>query len=320
MYNVFMKVLITGGAGFLGSHLVDRLLQKKHSVIVVDNLSVGKKEFLKPHFKNKNFTFIRADVSDYKNNLKIFSKSIHTIFHLAANSNIQKGVESPEVDFDQTIQTTFSVLQAMRVRSIKRIFFTSGSGVYGDVGSKRVKESYGPLLPASMYGATKLSAEAMIGAFVNLYDMQGWIVRPANIVGSRLTHGVLYDFIKNLKKHPDKLLILGNGRQSKSYLHVNHVVDAIFTIWKKANERVSIFNLSSSDSITVNEIAQIIIEKMNLRDVKISYSGGHGGWRGDVPIVKLDSRKLRDLGWRARLNSRQTISKAVSENLESLTL
>ena len=187
-----MKILVTGGAGFIGSHLVDHLIKAGHKVKVYDNLSGGKYEFLKHHEKNSRFTFVKADLADQKT-LRKESKNIEMVFHLAANSDISKGITDPSIDFRETTQNTFNLLQAMKENGIKKIFFTSGSGIYGDAGSTYTKENFGPLIPVSMYGATKLSAEAMIYAFSNFFDIQAWVLRPANIIGPRLTHGVVFD-------------------------------------------------------------------------------------------------------------------------------
>ncbi|MDD5489267.1 MAG: SDR family NAD(P)-dependent oxidoreductase [Candidatus Moranbacteria bacterium] len=304
-----MKILVTGGAGFIGSHLVDHLLREGHEVKVYDNLSGGNRDFLKHHEKNKRFAFVKADLADRKT-LRKESKKIEMVFHLAANSDISKGISDPSLDFEQTTHHTFNLLQAMKENGVKKIFFTSGSGIYGDVGSTYTKENFGPLIPVSMYGATKLSAEAMIFAFSNFFDIQVWVLRPANIIGPRLTHGVVFDFVKRLKKDSKKLQILGDGRQSKSYLYVLDVIRAIDLVTKKAKQKINIFNIASNSFITVNSIADVITKEMNINP-KRSWTGGKIGWKGDVAKVRINNSKITKLGWKPKYNSRQAVQKTV---------
>lgn len=311
-----MKVIVTGGLGFIGSHLADRLLSLGNFVTIVDNFSSGRLQFLEKKLRNPRLKIIKTDLLDEKRLLNIFIGH-DFVFHLAANPDIAKGIDDPSLDFKQTIIATFNVLQAMRINSIKKIFYTSGSGVYGDLGERYSKEDFGPLLPVSMYGASKLSAEALISAFSHLFGFQAWIVRPANIIGPRATHGVIFDFINKLKNNPENLKILGDGKQSKSYLYVVDVINAIFLILNKAQERINLFNLASEDFIDVNSIANIIIEKMNLKRVKITYTGGPIGWKGDVPIVRINSEKIRKLGWFPKYNSKKAVEKTVEELLKS---
>jgi UDP-glucose 4-epimerase len=305
------KYLITGGAGFIGSQLVDFYLKEGHKILTIDNLSWGKKEFISHNLKNPNFKFINLDLLDFNKLLNNINSDVDVVFHLAANSDIKRGVENPATDFKNTTIVTFNLLQVMRIKKIKKIFYTSGSGVYGDVGKKYTKENFGPLCPVSMYGATKLSAEAMISAFVNLFNMQAWILRPANIIGPRATHGVVFDFINKLQKNPKELEILGDGNQSKSYLYITDVIDAIDLVWKKAKNKVNIFNVTSSTFITVSEIAQIITREMGLKNVRLKYTGGAVGWIGDVPIVRISNTKIRRIGWVSHFTSRQAVIKTV---------
>src|SRR3989338_5052290 len=240
-----MNILITGGAGFIGSNLTASLLQKGHRVSVFDNLSMKTESFLSQYISNPRFKFIKIDLINKKQLQENLSSNIDLVFHLAANSDIAKSAKSPEIDFQNTILATFNILCEMKAKGIKKIFYTSGSGVYGDIGDKFASEDLGPLLPVSMYGATKLSAESMISAFVKLFDMQAWIIRPANIIGPNLTHGVLFDFIMKLRQNSANLEILGDGRQSKSYIYVSDVIEAMFLILEKAKRDINIFNLSS---------------------------------------------------------------------------
>jgi len=306
-----MKLLITGGAGFIGSQLVDFYLKKGHEVLVIDNLSWGKKEFLSHNYNNPNFKFVKLDLLNYKKLLKVLDPNIDTVFHLAANSDIMRGADDPSIDYKNTIKSTFNLLSAMRLKKIKRIFYTSGSGVYGEIGKKKVSETYGPLFPYSMYGATKLAAEGMIAAFVNLYEMQAWIIRPANIIGPRATHGVILDFINKLKKNPKRLEILGDGNQNKSYLYITDVIQAIDCIWRKEKNKISLYNLASDSTTTVNEIAQAVIKEMDLQNVNIEHTEGDRGWKGDVPIIWLTNDKLNALGWRCQFSSKEAVQKTI---------
>jgi len=304
-----MKCLVTGGAGFIGSHLVDHLLKNGHYVKVYDNLSGGNPDFLAHQKNNKKFNFVKADLQDIKK-LKKETKGIEMIYHLAANSDISKGILDPRIDYKQTISNTFNVLQAMKENKIKKIFFTSGSGIYGDVGSIYTKENFGPLIPVSMYGASKLSAEALIFAFSNFYDIQVWMLRPANIIGPRLTHGVVFDFIKRLKKNPQKLHILGDGKQSKSYLYVLDVIKGIDLVAKKSKNKINIFNIASNSYIDVNSIADIITKEMEIKP-KRSWSGGKIGWKGDVAKVRINNGNITKIGWKPKYNSKEAVQKTV---------
>lgn len=310
--NKNLHCLITGGAGFIGSQLADNLLSQGHKITVLDNLSWGKKEFFAHNLENKNYQFIKIGLLNTSQLFKKFPKNVDIVFHLAANSDIMRGTLEPAIDLRNTTIATFNLLEAMKSSGAKKIFFTSGSGVYGDVGKTYTKESFGPLLPISMYGATKLSAEAMISAFVNLYDMQAWVLRPANIIGPRATHGVVFDFINKLKKNPKELKVFGDGSQSKSYLYVEDVIAAINIVWKKSNESFNLFNISSDSFIKVSEIAEIVVGSMGLKDkTKIKYTGGNRGWKGDVPIVRLDKNKIYSLGWKPKYSSKEAVIETI---------
>lgn len=315
----YKKILITGGAGFIGSQLADYFLFKGFKVLVIDNLSWGKKQFFEHNLKNINYKFVELDLLNKKelNNLDL--KNIDTVFHLAANSDISRSAKDPVIDLDNTTMATFNLLEKMRNNDIKKIFYFSGSGVYGDVGDKYTSERFGPLCPVSMYGATKLSAEAMISAYVNLFDMKAWILRPANIIGPRATHGVIFDFINQLKVHKNYLKILGDGKQSKSYLYVKDVIKAVDLVWNKANENINIYNIASKSFITVTEIAKEILKQMKLKNTKIEYTGGNIGWKGDVPVVRIDNHKINKLGWMEKFSSKQAVSHTISDLLKNET-
>lgn len=303
-----LKIFITGGAGFIGSNLVDRLI-KNNKITVYDNLTSGEKSYLKEYLERKNFKLIVGDLLDFKK-LKKSIKNHDFVFHLASNPDIAKSLKDPNLDLKQGIISAFNVLEAMRLAGVRKIVFTSGSGVYGDQGTKYTAEDFGPLLPVSMYGASKLAAEAVISAFCHLYDMQSWIFRPANIVGRNQTHGVCYDFIKKLKKDQKRLEILGDGTQSKSYLYIDDFINALILAIEKSNDVVNLFNVSLNSFTNVKTIAKTVAEEMGLKKVSFKYTGGSKGWKGDVPKVRMDTKKINKLGWKPKFNSDQAIRKS----------
>lgn len=312
----FQNFLITGGAGFIGSYFVDKLIRLGKKVTILDNLSSGKYEYIKNHLKNPLFEFIRGDLL-IKNDLhKSFKREIDTVIHLAANPDISKGTKDPTLDFKQTIMATFNLLMEMKQSRVKKIIFFSGSGVYGDVAKKYTAENFGPLLPVSMYGASKLSAESLISAFSHLFDIKAWIFRPANIVGRRVTHGVVFDFVKKLRQNSHELTILGNGHQSKSYIHIEDVLNAVWIAISKTDESINLFNISSDSFVTVNEIAEIVIQALRLENIRIFHTEGTIGWPGDVPIVRLKNKKLQELGWQPKFNSYNAIRKTAESLIE----
>jgi UDP-glucose 4-epimerase len=319
--NKRMNIVVTGGAGFIGSNLVDRLMAQGHRVTVIDNLTGGRKEFFEHHLGAARFAFHCVDVRNTEALKEILSPEVDLVYHLAANADISRGVEDPTLDFENTIVATFSLLQAMRTHGIKKLFYTSGSGVYGDRGIKYSSETFGPLEPVSMYGSAKLSGEGLISAFAHLYDMQAWIFRPANIIGPRATHGVVYDFIRRLKQNPNELRILGDGKQSKAYLHVDDVLDAVFLAQEKMTQgRVNFFNLSSNSFITVNEIAELSIQAMGLKQIKKKHTGGKIGWKGDVAIVRLRNTRLKNLGWSPKYSSKKAVKATIQSLLQDLRM
>ena len=309
-----MNIIVSGGAGFIGSTLVDRLMASGHAVTVVDNLSGGDERFLAHHRDSPRFRLVVADVRNTDRLIAAMGSNVDLVFHLAANADIARGVEDPTLDFEHSIVATFSMLRAMKHHGIKKLVYTSGSGVYGDRGLAFLPETHGPLEPVSMYGASKLSAEGLVSAFAHLYDMRAWILRPANIIGPRSTHGVVFDFIRKLQKDPSQLVILGDGKQSKAYLHVDDVIDAMWLVQRKAKGQVSFFNLSSQSFITVNRIAELVIRGMGLKQVKRIHTPGKIGWKGDVPIIRLRNTRIAKLGWRAKYDS----ARAVTATIEAL--
>jgi len=238
-------------------------------------------------------------------------KGFDWVYHLAANPDVRLGEEDKEVHLRENIIVTHNILEAMRMNGLNKIVFTSTSAVYGEAKTIPIPEDYGPLIPISLYGASKLAAEALIFSYSE-FGVQSWVLRLANIIGGRSNHGIIPDFIKKLEKNPKELEVLGDGNQTKSYLHVEDCVDAIIFAAKKSNEKINIFNIGSPDTITVKEIANFVIEKKAPR-AKIKYTGGKQGWKGDVPKFLLDITKLKKIGWKPKYNSRESVKKTIGE-------
>lgn len=304
------KIAVTGGAGFIGSHLTGELLSRGCQVTVIDNLSAGRMEFLEPHMENGDFRFINLDIHDLEG-LKKAIEGADKVYHLAANPDVRLGAQDTRIHLDENIIATYTVLEAMRMNGQQNIIFTSTSTVYGEATIIPTPENYGPLIPISLYGASKLACEALITSYCHTFDMKSWIFRFANIVGPNGTHGIIIDFINKLRKDPKSLEILGDGRQRKSYLHVSDCVDAILYVVDNSCEMANIFNIGSNDTIDATEIGEIIVEELGLSDVKFNYTGGSRGWKGDVPRMLLSIEKLESLGWRSHYDSRNSIVDAV---------
>jgi len=311
-----MKAFVTGGAGFIGSHLVDRLVEKENKVTVFDNLSSGKKEFIDHHFDNEKFTFVKEDLLN-KDKLEESIKDHDVVFHIAANPDVRGGADDPSIA-EKDMQATYNLLDAMRKTDVKKIVFSSSSVIYGETPEKPLPEDYGPLLPISVYGAAKLASEGLISSFAHTFDMQGWIFRFANVVGIRGTHGVIVDFINKLKKNPKELEILGDGKQKKPYLYVTECVDGIMHGFEKSNEEINVFNLGVDSATRVTRIGELVVEEMGLKDVKFSYTGGKRGWKGDVPHFQFDISKIKKLGWKPALSSDEAVRKAIRDLLDRL--
>ncbi|MGQ9582484.1 MAG: NAD-dependent epimerase/dehydratase family protein [Thermoplasmatota archaeon] len=301
-----MRHFVTGGAGFIGSHLVDRLVGEGHDVTVYDNLSSGRMEFISRHIGKSGFKFVRGDLLD-PDPLKEAIRGHDIVHHLAANPDIRIGTTRPETDFRQGTLATFNLLEAMRGAGVGRIAFSSSSVVYGEAERIPTPEDYGPLKPISIYGAAKLGAEGLITAYCHTFGMQSWIFRFANVVGERSTHGVIFDFIKKLRANPGELEVLGDGNQRKAYLLVGDCVDAMLHVVSRAREEVNIYNLGCEDQVRVSRIAEIVLEEMGLRGARIRYTGGDRGWRGDVREMLLSIERLKALGWRPRTTSEESV-------------
>jgi UDP-glucose 4-epimerase len=311
-----MKILITGGAGFIGSHLADLLVTKKNHVTVLDNLSLGTRENIRHLAHRKNFVFMKEDLLRLDRLKKIFQKNtFNTVFHLAANSDIAASAANPEIDLHNTFLTTWNTLECCRLFQIEKFVFASSSAVYGDA-RKKLAEGTGPLSPASYYGAGKLASEAFIAAYSSMNNIQSWIVRFPNVTGPRMTHGVIHDFIQKLRDNPKQLIILGDGRQKKPYMYVQDLVEALLFIFQNAQEKLNYFNAGVKDEMTVTEIAGIVCAEMGLQNVKFKYTGGSTGWPGDVPHYRYDLKKLNSLGWKAAHSSTETVRLAVRSILK----
>lgn len=305
-----MKCIVTGGAGFIGSHLVDRLLERGDDVTVIDNLSGGRLEFISQHIPDDRFNFVKADLSGNGYICKEL-KGADMVFHLAANPDVKLGAEDTHIHLQQNIIATYNVLESMRRMGVGNIAFTSTSTVYGEASVMPTPEYYGPLKPISLYGASKLASEALISSYCHTFDMRAWIYRFANIIGDRSTHGVIYDFIGRLRQDPSRLTILGNGKQSKSYLHVSDCVEAMLHVVKNGKEQVNIYNIGSEDRIDVTNIASIVADEMKLNGVKYDFTGGERGWKGDVPFMALSIERLKELGWKPTHNSEDSVRQCV---------
>lgn len=311
-----MKAFVTGGAGFIGSHLVDKLLSKGDIVTSFDNLSSGEKEFFKQHLDNNNFRFVEADLLDLEQ-VKKEIKDHDVIYHIAANPFVRLGEKQTRLDLEQGAIVTYNILEAIRLNDIKKIVFSSSSVVYAETPPIALPEEYGPTLPISLYGAGKLAAEGLISAFCGTFGFQAWIYRFANVVGIRGTHGVIIDFIDKLNKNPKELEILGDGKQQKPYLHVSDVADGMVHGFEHSNDQINLFNLGCDSNTTVTKIAEMVVEEMGLKDVEFKYTGGKRGWAGDVPRFQLDATKMNKLGWKANYTSDEAVRKAIREVLDN---
>jgi UDP-glucose 4-epimerase len=309
------RILVTGGAGFIGSHLIDYLMQDGNSVVCIDDLSLGRLENIQHHTSSPHFKFIKLDILNKEEFVRMVRENeFDCVFHMAANSDIQMGTKYMNVDLQRTFLTTYNVLEAMKNHSVKNIIFASSSAVYGEL-NKQLSENSGPLFPISFYGAAKLASEAYISASCGNNNMKAWIIRFPNVVGDRATHGVVFDFINKLKKNPQKLVILGDGRQKKPYVYVRDLVEAMLFAWNNSNDTLNCFNVSVDSTTTVTRIAEIVVEEMELRDVKFIYTGGSRGWVGDVPRFQYDISKITTLGWKAKRSSDEAIRTAVRAEL-----
>jgi len=314
--------LVTGGSGFIGSYLTEELVSKNFDVKVIDNLSSGNLSNLNSIRGKKNYTFINKDLKE-SDGLSNLLKDVKDVFHIAAYPEVRTGYDHPELCYQENIENTFKLLEQIRKSNVETIMFTSSSTVYGEPKQFPTPESYGPLVPISPYGASKLACEALILSYCKTYGIKGRIFRFANIIGRRSNHGVIWDFVNNLKKNGRNLEILGDGSQSKSYLHVNDCVESIFSCLTSAKNTTEIFNIGNEDEIDVVSIAKIVCDSMKLSNVNIQTTGGidNGrGWIGDVKKMNLDITTIKKMGWKPNLTSSQAIELTSKEIVQELEL
>ena len=306
-----MNILVAGGAGFIGSHLCDALLSKNNTVIVADKLIMGSKN-IEHLSQNTNFKFYEMELADQNNVDKLFKDNkIDIVYHMAANSDISKSANDTSIDFNDTLLTTRVLLESMRKNNVKNIFFASTSAVYGEMLDVVLTEETGGLKPVSYYGGAKLASEALISSYVSMCDMNAVIFRFPNVIGPRLTHGAVFDFIRKLRKNPKELEILGDGTQCKPYIYVTDLVNAILKLTEQFEPGVDVFNISVlSEGTSVTHIAEIVVDVLGLSDVEFKYTGGDRGWKGDVPRFKYDISKVLATGWKPEYTSDEAVRKA----------
>jgi UDP-glucose 4-epimerase len=307
-----MNVFITGGAGFIGSHLVDQLLQLGHRVVAYDNFSSGQERFIEQANVSPNFILRRGDVLDL-DSLTEAMEGTEFVYHLAANADVRFGLEHPRKDLEQNTIATFNVLEAMKANGLRRIAFASTGSIYGEPEVFPTPETAPFPVQTSLYGASKLACEALIEAYCEGFGFQGYIFRFVSILGERYSHGHVFDFYKSLRENPEELRVLGDGHQRKSYLYVQDCIEAILLAIEKAQEKVSIFNLGTDEYCEVNDSLTWILKHLGLKP-KLTYTGGKRGWVGDSPFIFLDCRKIRSLGWAPKLS----IPEGVIRTLEYL--
>jgi len=311
-----MDALVTGGAGFIGSHIVDKIIEQFENVTVLDNLSSGRTENIRQHLGKRYFSLVKADLKFSDTDWVKFFK-VDTVFHYAANPEVRVSVLDPRTHFEENLLATFNVLEACRRNDVSCIVFASTSTVYGDAKIIPTPEQYYPLEPISVYGCCKLACENLLKTYSTLYGIRALILRYANVIGPRSAHGVIFDFINKLKRNSKTLEILGDGTQRKSYMHVNDAVDAtihLYKNFKSSNSYHEVYNVGNEDWITVKDIADIIVKEMGLSDVEYQFSPATAdgrGWLGDVKFMLLDISKLKSTGWKPTMNSEQAVKNTV---------
>ncbi|MHC1732036.1 MAG: NAD-dependent epimerase/dehydratase family protein [Bacteroidales bacterium] len=311
-----MKALVAGGAGFIGSHLIDALLKEGNDVVCIDNFFIGTRDNLQHLQDHERFSFYEQDLCHLDELSTIFAKEkFDYVFHLAANSDIQASAANPVVEYQNTYTTTFNLLECMRRHQVKKLFFASTSAVYGEKEGISLSEDTTQLEPISYYGAAKLGSEALISAFSYMNQFSTLVFRFPNVIGPRLTHGVIFDFIKKLKNNPTELQILGDGTQTKPYMHVSDLINGIMHFKDQPSENVVIYNIGVESQTNVTRIADIICNGMGLSNVKYNYTGGSRGWKGDVPFFAYDLSKIHKAGWYASMTSDEAVTRTVAEVL-----
>jgi UDP-glucose 4-epimerase len=304
-----MTKIVTGCAGFIGSHVVDRLLDLGHKVIGIDNLSTGQIKFIDNALENKNFKFVEIDLYSDRNLGQLFN-GVDTVFHFAANADVRFGTDHPRKDLEQNTIVTYNVLEAMRANNVRKIIFSSTGSVYGESLLIPTPED-GPFpIQTSLYGASKLACEGLIAAYSEGFGFQSYIFRFVSILGERYTHGHVFDFYKKLKLDPLNLDILGDGKQRKSYLYIQDCIDAIFLALDKSSEKVNLFNLGVDGYCEINNSVQWICDELGVRPA-LHYSGGDRGWIGDNPFIYLDTKKIQALGWQPKVSIKEGVVKTL---------
>ena len=310
-----MRILVTGGAGFIGSHLCDRLLERGDKVWCVDNLRLGRRCNIAHLETRSDFRFIEMDVLNRADLAALFANArFDAVFHMAANSDIAAGITDIRLDLELNQLTTVAVLEAMQAHDVKRLLFASTSAIFGETDAV-LHEDFAPLRPISFYGASKLAAEAYISVFAYTFGTRAVVLRFPNVVGERATHGVIFDFLRKLKADRSKLQVLGDGKQSKPYLYVRDLIDAILIAWDKADAPLSVYHAAGIGSTSVREIAEIVVTAAGCMDTRIIYTGGDRGWLGDVPSFHYDTSRLSTLGWQPRRHSTEAVYHAVERIL-----
>lgn len=314
-----MRALVTGGAGFIGSHLIDRLVSRGDTVVVLDNLSSGNLDFIQNHLDSGKVSLVKGDVTNYQDVLSAM-EGIECVFHLAANPDIRLGTKITDTDLKQGTIATYNIVEAMRINGVKKIAFASSSVVYGEDAPMPTPENHGPCLPISLYGASKQAGEGLISSWVGTFGLQAWIFRFANIIGTRGTHGVIFDFIHKLKTDPSRLEVLGNGLQEKSYMEVGDCVDGILHVMNNTDQQLNLYNLGSHDTASVKRIAEIVVEETGCEGASIEYTGGDRGWAGDVPRAMLAIDKMLQIGFDVNYNSEDAIRHTARALIEEIGL
>jgi UDP-glucose 4-epimerase len=312
------RACVVGGAGFIGGHFVGRLLSSETTgqVTVYDNFSSGREWHLAAHRADPRLTVVRGDVGDLER-LVAAMDGHDTVIHLASNPDIARAMTDPAVDFDQGTLLTHHVTEAARRSGVEMVLYASGSGVYGDLGHHEAAEDYGPLVPVSTYGASKLAGEALLASYAAMFGLTARAFRFGNVVGPRQTHGVGFDFVRRLLEDPSRLRILGDGQQSKSYIHVDDVAEAVLHAAGVAEDPFAVFNVATGDYVTVTEIAELAVEVAGLPagSTHFEYTGGDRGWKGDVPVVRINTDRIRALGWKNQRTGRQALRASMESML-----
>jgi UDP-glucose 4-epimerase len=305
------RFFLVGGAGFIGSHFVDRLLADPDlpAVTVYDNFSSGRPWHLEQHESDARLRVVEADVKDFEALVAAITGH-DVIVHLASNPDIARAATEPAIDFDEGTYLTHLVVEAARAASVPRVLYASGSGVYGDLGETEAHEDWGPLIPVSTYGASKLAGEALLASYCHMFGLTVRVFRFGNVVGPRQTHGVGLDFVRSLLADGTSLRILGDGSQSKSYIHVEDVIDAVL-VGHAAEGLYDVYNVATGDYITVREIADLTLECVGLSQTRYEFTGGQRGWKGDIPVVRLNTERIRALGWQCRRSSREALKESM---------